>query len=211
MSEYNLNPARNGNDAVQGKLSSEKKSHETDAWHSTAVMVYTSDLELLDGLIAQNGWMDRGEVEGGQTHKDAAARKRLLKARKDFLHQLLTASPTQKFQQPAADVKGLKDSELLKAYEKNPGNTAFVTEVIERWVQTQHLATMPLLAGDELYYVDKEYGAVEHGKVCIAAYKNGQLESFSVDFDNGDFDEFIGSSFGTHFFRTEAEALTALK
>ena len=178
------------------------------ALHSS--VVYTSDLELLDGLIAQN-WMDRGEVEKGQTHKEAAARKRLLKARKDFLHQLLTASPTQKAQQLTADVKGLKDSELLKAYEKNPGNTAFVTEVIERWVRTQHLAAMPLLAGDDLYYADKEYGTVEHGKVCIAAYKNGQLESFSVDFDNGDFDEFIGSSFGIHFFRSEAEALATLK
>lgn len=193
------------------KPSDEKENHETNAWRSTAVMVYTSDLELLDGLIAQNGWMDRGEVEGGQTYKDAAARKRLLKARKDFLHQLLTASPAQKFQQPVADIKGLKDSELLKAYEKNPDNIAVMTEVIERWVQTQHLATMPLLAGDDLYYADKEYGAVEHGKVYIAAYKNGQLESFSVNFDNGDFDEFIGSSFGIHFFRSEAEALTVLK
>ena len=66
-------------------------------------------------------------------------------------------------------------------------------------------------SGEIEYYADMESGAIEHGTVHIAAYKNGHLESFSVNFDNGDFDEFVGSGFGTHFFRTEAEASTCVK
>lgn len=49
-----------------------------------------------------------------------------------------------------------------------------------------------LKKGDRVWYVDRENGEMESGTVFLAAYKDGKLDSFSVDFDCGDFDEFSG-------------------
>lgn len=61
--------------------------------------------------------------------------------------------------------------------------------------------------GTSIWYVDFEYGYIEKGTVFSVLYKDGKLESFSVDFDkSGDFDEFYGSAVGKCFFLSEDAA-----
>ena len=62
-----------------------------------------------------------------------------------------------------------------------------------------------------VWYVNTEIGEIEPGKIFIASYKNGKLDSFSVNFDCGDFDEFIGSAWGTCFFESREQAEAALR
>lgn len=64
--------------------------------------------------------------------------------------------------------------------------------------------------GDDVWYVDKENRELEHGTIFFAVYKDGKLDSFSVDFDCGDFDEFSGVAWGKHFFGSEKVAKIAL-
>lgn len=70
--------------------------------------------------------------------------------------------------------------------------------------------TPVLEKGTPVWYVDRENGEIEPGKIFISAYENGKLDSFSVDFDSGDFDEFLGSAWGTCFFGSEEQAKGAL-
>lgn len=65
--------------------------------------------------------------------------------------------------------------------------------------------------GDKVWYVDKEDGELESGTIFLASYKNGKLDSFSVDFDCGDFDEFCGGAFGRYFFGSKEAAEASLK
>lgn len=67
-----------------------------------------------------------------------------------------------------------------------------------------------LKKGDKVWYCDKETAEIESGTVVSAFYKNGKLKSFSVDSDSGDFDEFVGSAFGTCFFKSQEAAEAAL-
>lgn len=68
-----------------------------------------------------------------------------------------------------------------------------------------------LSSNDDIYYVDEELGLVEHGKIFSVHFKDGEVESFSVDFDCGDFDEFKGEALGTDFFTNKAEAEAILR
>ena len=68
-----------------------------------------------------------------------------------------------------------------------------------------------LKKGDRVWYVDKENGELESGTVFLASYKDGKLNSFSVDFDCGDFDEFSGEAFGKCFFGYKEAAEAALQ
>lgn len=65
--------------------------------------------------------------------------------------------------------------------------------------------------GDKVWYVDRENREIESGTVFFASYKDGKLDSFSVDFDCGDFDEFSGGAFGKCFFGSKESAEAALK
>ena len=67
-----------------------------------------------------------------------------------------------------------------------------------------------LKKGDKVWYCDKETAEIESGTVVSAFYKNGKLESFSVDYDSGDFDEFVGSAFGTCFVKSCEAAEAAI-
>lgn len=67
-----------------------------------------------------------------------------------------------------------------------------------------------LKKGDKVWYCDKETAEIESGTVVSAFYKNGKLKSFSVDSDSGDFDEFVGSAFGTCFFKSYEAAEAAI-
>lgn len=70
---------------------------------------------------------------------------------------------------------------------------------------------LKLKSGDDIYYVDEENNEIEHGKIFLVSFKNGKVDSFSVNFDCGDFDEFCGSGLGTHFFINKEEAEDVLK
>ena len=65
--------------------------------------------------------------------------------------------------------------------------------------------------GDRVWYVDIESGVLESGTVFIAEYKDGKLDSFSVNFDSGDFDEFLGVAWGDCLFGSKKSAEEALR
>ena len=71
--------------------------------------------------------------------------------------------------------------------------------------------TPVLRKGTPVWYVDNATGEIEPGKVFIASYKDGKLDSFSVDFECGDFDEFVGSALGNCFFGSKEQAEAALR
>lgn len=65
--------------------------------------------------------------------------------------------------------------------------------------------------GDKIWYVDFDTGEIEEGEIFSVYFKDGYIDSFSVDFkETGDFDEFIGDSIGKHFFTSEEMAKAAL-
>lgn len=68
-----------------------------------------------------------------------------------------------------------------------------------------------LKKGDRVWYVDIENGALESGTVFVATCKDGKLDSFSVNFDSGDFDEFLGVAWGDCLFGSKKSAEEALK
>lgn len=65
--------------------------------------------------------------------------------------------------------------------------------------------------GDDIYYVDRENNEIEHGTIYSVAFKDWKVDSFSVDFDCGDFDEFSGVALGVHYFTNEKDAEFALR
>lgn len=83
-------------------------------------------------------------------------------------------------------------------------------EISQRWAAEKALVRTILQQGDPIWYTDIDNGTVEHGVVEYPHYQNGQLLSFSVTFDDGDFDEFFGETLGRAFFRSESEAKIAL-
>lgn len=71
---------------------------------------------------------------------------------------------------------------------------------------------IPMLkSGTPVWYVNRENGEIEPGKVSNLSYKNETLDSFGVEFDYGDFDEFYGSAWGDCLFASEEQAKAALE
>ena len=68
-----------------------------------------------------------------------------------------------------------------------------------------------LKKGDDIYYVDRENNEIEHGIIFSVAFKDWKVDSFSVDFDCGDFDEFSSGALGVHYFTNEKDAEFALR
>ena len=64
--------------------------------------------------------------------------------------------------------------------------------------------------GTPLWYVDEETGNIEKAIVETVNYKDGVLDSFGAEFDNGDFDVFEGSAIDDCFFRSEQQAIQSL-
>lgn len=62
-----------------------------------------------------------------------------------------------------------------------------------------------LKMGDPIFYLDSESGEVEAGTVHGVYFKNGNIETVSINFEN-DFDEFDGSGLGRSLFRSEEAA-----
>lgn len=68
-----------------------------------------------------------------------------------------------------------------------------------------------LQKGSQIWYVDFETGEIEEGEVFSVSYKDGHIDSFSVEFKEiGDFDEFYGSAIGDNFFLSRNMAEQAL-
>lgn len=65
--------------------------------------------------------------------------------------------------------------------------------------------------GMQIWYVDFETGEIEEGEVVSVQYKDGELDSFSVQFkETGDFDDFYGYGWGDCFFGSKEMAENAL-
>lgn len=65
--------------------------------------------------------------------------------------------------------------------------------------------------GMTIWYVDSDTGEIEEGKVFSVNYKDGCLDSFSVDFKlSKDFDEFCGDAWRKCFFGSLEQAEAAL-
>lgn len=62
---------------------------------SISVMMYLDDLNLLDSLVETVGAASSNIIELGRERKDWEARKQLIEARKEMLHQLVSAAPVQ--------------------------------------------------------------------------------------------------------------------
>lgn len=59
--------------------------------------------------------------------------------------------------------------------------------------------------GDPIFYLDSDNGEIEKGSVHGIYFKNGKVDTVSVDFQD-DFDEFDGDGLGRSLFRTEDAA-----
>ena len=64
---------------------------------------------------------------------------------------------------------------------------------------------------DDIYYIDRDNNEIEHGKLFSITFKEREVACFSVNFDNGDFDEFVGEGLGRSFFINKEDAEVALK
>lgn len=64
--------------------------------------------------------------------------------------------------------------------------------------------------GDDIWYANEDDNVVEHGTIHHVSIKNGKVETFSVNFDCGDFDEFDGGGLGVHYFMHKIDAEDAL-
>lgn len=64
-----------------------------------------------------------------------------------------------------------------------------------------------LRKGSPVWYVHVDTGEIETGRIFSASFgEDGKLDSFSIDFDCGDFDEFNGKSMGVSVFTSKAKA-----
>ena len=68
---------------------------------------------------------------------------------------------------------------------------------------------MSLGPGDDIWYVDYEFGALEKGKIVSVEFKDSKVYTFAVEFD-GDFDVFDAHGLGRHFFIKQSNALQEL-
>lgn len=64
--------------------------------------------------------------------------------------------------------------------------------------------------GDDIYYVDHELGEIEHGEIYLLDFGYNMLECIGVNFDNGDYDEFVGEALGRSLFLDKEMAINKL-
>lgn len=104
----------------------------------------------------------------------------------------------------------MSDKELCEAYNADSQNPKYRQEIVNRWIRYVNAATLVLKRDDDIFYVDFDNGGIEHGHVRIPEYEEGKLDSFSVEWDNGDFDVYNGEGLGTYYYLTEQAAREAL-
>lgn len=80
----------------------------------------------------------------------------------------------------------------------------------DEWVGPNEEDYTALRVGSPIWYVSFENGMIETGSIATIYFKDGRVDTFSVDFDVESFDEFLGTGLGTHFFMSEAAANDAL-
>lgn len=85
---------------------------------------------------------------------------------------------------------------------------------VERCPRCGHMfkgiSYLNLRQGDDIWYADEDENRVEHGIIDSVLIKDEKVESFAVNFDDGDFDVFFGSGLGVHYFMDEQSAKDAL-
>lgn len=116
-----------------------------------------------------------------------------------------------------------KDSELTKVEKEiiknlnltDPSSSMRITEtmVMDEIVRrfcieiAPYEPECPLQVNQDIWYINEDNPTPEHGVIFSISYnKDGTLDSFSINFDNGDFDEFLGSAYLKYFFDTKEDA-----
>ncbi len=121
-------------------------------------------------------------------------------------------------------LKGEKLRNLEREFSENVSHTRIgecmrliedeiLFEISRRFYNQRIEATsnyLDLKQDDDIYYVDRENGLIEHGKVYIVTFKNKRVDTFSVNFDDGTFDVFDGIGLGKCFFTNEHNARDTL-
>lgn len=110
--------------------------------------------------------------------------------------------------------------EIIDAYDEagNEGRAPvraacedLLEEIARRWAEDNRAEDFTKLKhGSKVWYVDYEASEVEPGEIYLISFKDGVVDSFSVNFENGDFDEFVGSSLEKSFFASKNAANDAL-
>lgn len=104
----------------------------------------------------------------------------------------------------------MPDKKLCEAYNADPQNPKYLQEIVNRWLRYVNFSSLVLKPNDDIFYVDFDNGGIEHGHVVLPAYVEGKLDSFSVEWDNDDFNVYSGHSLGTYYHLTEQAAREAL-
>lgn len=114
------------------------------------------------------------------------------------------------------DYDGLFRKLIDEQNNQTPGNgivnasLVLLQEISARWIADTELSEAVIRVGTPLWYVDEETGNIEKAIVETVNYKDGVLDSFGAEFDNGDFDVFEGSAIDDCFFRSEQQAIQSL-
>lgn len=85
-----------------------------------------------------------------------------------------------------------------------------VVDILSNNTDSNNNYYLNIKIGNDIYYVDEEYGNVEHGKISSVLLRNNEVYSFGVNFDNGDFDEFCGCALGDCCFTNKYDAYNPL-
>ena len=85
-----------------------------------------------------------------------------------------------------------------------------VVDILSNDTDSNNDSYLNIKSGNDIYYVDKKYGDVEHGKISSILLRNNEIYSFGVNFDNGDFDEFYSCALGDCCFTNKDDAYNAL-
>ena len=73
-------------------------------------------------------------------------------------------------------------------------------ENLKKWIQKYKIESNAPKSGDKVYYLNED-GSKEYGTIGAIFYNNrGNPESFSVNFQNNDFDEFFWHAWGSVVF-----------
>ena len=133
--------------------------------------------------------------------------KELLQAYRGYLKMAKTGAVGED------DFDGLFRRAIDEQSKEHPGRGVInatqdlLAAIANRWFEEHSQAEEVLVAGTEVWYVNKDEGCLEHGVVETVYYKEGNLDSIGVNFpDSNDYDVFDGSALGRSLFRSELQA-----
>lgn len=120
---------------------------------------------------------------------------------------LVTGGAIMSYKEVATTLESLIQSQSLKAAEA----LRIAAVLCRERAAIEEMQTM-LKKGDPIWYANPEEGCIEEGEIFDVHYKDGIIESLSVDFKkSGDFDEFYAKALGENLFANREMAENALR